>query len=239
MKCLRIVVALAVFCLLGTRALAGETAGAAADSKAFRFGLVAGANVARFAFDEPRNLFVSEDHYKSRIGFLVGPQVRVPLGTAAFLQSGVLLDVKGYKFDYNGLITKRSSVQTAADRTIVKEALYYATIPLHAGIARPFGRVRLFLQGGPELSYLITARSSGEISEGGHTFSGSYTSTELYSAFELGIGGRAGVDVPFSAGVGSVFFGYSHGLSNINDSFNRSTHHIHNRVWRFGAGWWF
>lgn len=96
------------------------------------------------------------------LGLQVGPVVEFSLTERVFLNSGVLYTEKGYKFDVSDLYIIDPYANPNPDPGTLKYKIGYIEIPLLLvyKISLNENRSKLFLRGGPTISYSCTEKKN-------------------------------------------------------------------------------
>lgn len=190
-------------------------------SRATRFGLAAGVNLAKFHFsDEPAGTTWSPTMKTSMYG---GAFVNIPIGGIFRLQPGVF---------YNGLGSKISTTTTAGGTTIKttgEQDLHYLTVPLTLQIVP--GHNGFFLEVGPQIGYLFTGKR--EVTSGSTTTTQEFNKSD-YDRTDFGVHGGIGYITRIGFGFEAKYYS---GFTNVykdNGALSNSGAEARNRAWQFG-----
>jgi hypothetical protein len=188
-----------------------------------RFGLAAGVNLAKLAFkDAPAGTTWSPTMKTSLYG---GGFVNIPLGQMFRIQPGIF---------YNGLGSKVKTVTTTTtggvsvtSTSAIEQDLHYLSIPVTLQFVP--GNSGFFIQAGPQVGFLITARAQDETSGGSGTTT--YNKSD-YDKFDVGLHGGLGYITRIGLGFEAKYLA---GLSNVfDDDGSKTGPEAKNRAWQFG-----
>jgi opacity protein-like surface antigen len=175
----------------------------AGDAKPVHFGVVAGLNLAKLAFDPE----VPGSDLKMRTAFQAGVMVDYSVSPMIAIGTGLNYSMKGVK----------SSVTEEGVDVDLTTKLSYFTIP--ALVKFRFGTEtgpRPFLMVGPELGLLLSAKEKGEASGGRASVSAEVDVKDYFETLDFGVLGGAGVEMPLTPQVtGLVQAGYDLGLMDV------------------------
>lgn len=209
-----------------------------------RWGPVVGVNVASIRFLDSRNLFLGEDIFRSRIVGRAGAVVRYPLADVAYLRSGLLLEVKGSKAEFDSEVDPLWDPQADPQDPVrvhhtLLDSQYYLTVPALVGVESRREGIRPYLHAGPFGAVLLETRESAHHEGPGIDESyGEWRGRNLTSAVDLGIIVGGGLDLGSGGRPLHLDVEYEAGLYNLNDSGNRDEHAFHSRALAVSMGIW-
>jgi hypothetical protein len=190
-----------------------------------RFGLAAGVNLAKFQFSNPPAGTTWTPTMKTSM--YGGGFVNIPIGHMFRIQPGVF---------YSGLGSKIRTVTTTSvggasvtTSSLAEQDLHYITVPITLQIVP--GNSGFFIEAGPQVGFLITAKVEDQ------TQGGSGTSTfnkASFDKFDVGLHGGLGYITRIGLGFEAK---YMAGLANVFDdggSGNNNGPEAKNRAWQFG-----
>lgn len=192
------------------------------QAQEIKYGAKVGLNIASISGDVENN--------KSLIGAHLGAFVEIKLADKFAFQPELLYSMQGTKIEYS------ESVPDYAYSYKEKNKLGYLNVPL---MAKYFATEKFFVEAGPQVGFLISAKSDFEESE---TFMGE---TDSFSGDVDIKSNLKSVDFGLNFGLGyeftSQFFAsarYNFGLSNINNV-SGSSADLKNGVLQFSLGYKF
>lgn len=157
-----------------------------------------------------------DNSYGLKPGLHLGATVELPLSKRFSFESGFLFNTKGSKFapsrEYNGKNIVMSGTLNLA----------YAEVPLAVRYYISTGKVKTFVFLGPYLGVGIRGRSRGTLASDSEVITTDANVWEkedfIYNRIDYGLKGGFGVEVNRL----SLQLFYSHGLRNLNDSFQKT-----------------
>ncbi len=195
---LSLVALAAVALTFGAVLLCSSSAQAGSDMPV-KFGVSAGLNLAKMAYDP--DIDESGVDRKMRMAMRFGGDVEYVLTPMFSVASGLIYNMKGEKAEYSGTIVSGD----------VTSKIDYLTIPilLKVGLGKEEGPAP-FLQIGPELGILMSAKSKSDNAE--VDFKDNCKSTEI------GLVAGGGVEFPLNETFGGIAqVGYELGLTDIGE----------------------
>ncbi|RYD90124.1 MAG: PorT family protein [Sphingobacteriales bacterium] len=187
-------------------------------TKATRFGLAAGVNLAKFAMEDvPASMSVSTTMKTSMYG---GAFINFPIGGILRLQPGVF---------YNGLGSKISNSVVGATTRSYEQDLHYISVPLTLQIVP--GNTGFFLEFGPQIGYLFTGKR--EETTAGSNGDNMFNKSD-YDRTDFAVHGGIGYITRIGFGVEAKYY---NGFTNVykdEGSVSASGQEARNRAWQFG-----
>jgi hypothetical protein len=112
-----------------------------------RFGIEGGLNISK-----PSGL--NGSFAKSLLGIHLGPIVEFSLSNKVFMSSGLLYSVKGFKYDESSLVINDPLYEGSG---IITHSFGYLEVPIMLVYKIPVNenKLKLFFQGGPNISYCV------------------------------------------------------------------------------------
>ncbi len=156
-----------------------------------KFGVKGGVNLANFGGDA--------EGTDAKIGFNVGGFAEIKVSDKFAIQPELLYSVQGAK----------SSESGSGYSYEYKENLSYINIPV---MAKYYVADKFSLEAGPQVGFLISAKSKYDVTSGGVNATGTEDSKDDYNTLDLGANFGAGYDFTENVSVGVR---YNLGLSNI------------------------
>ena len=190
-------------------------AGMAQAAGTLHVGLEGGVNIASV---EANNL-IEGASTGSRAGVLLGAYARRQIAPIISVGAGIRLDQRGQTVDFD------AGALPGITQTKIRYS--YLTIPIHARFDLSRGSVVPFLEVGPEVGFLLSAKASAE---GPDAPDSDDDMKRFLDDLDLGIGFGGGIEIPAGSlrlGLGA---GYSLGILNIlqDESYDvvaRAEHH--------------
>ncbi|RYY82861.1 MAG: PorT family protein, partial [Chitinophagaceae bacterium] len=195
-------------------------------SRATRFGLAAGVNLAKFHMSgAPAGITYSNTMKTSMYG---GAFVNIPLGGIFRLQPGVFYQGMGSKISRTDAVTGGGA--TVSTTTSQEQDLHYLSVPLTIQIVP--GHNGFFLEVGPQIGYLFTGKVE-------NTTPGSANNTNtfnksFYDKTDFGVHGGLGYITRIGFGFEAKYYS---GFTNVyKDASSGGTNGMvaRNRAWQFG-----
>jgi len=167
--------------LLAALVVASFAAAPAAHAQGIRLGVKAGANLSNLSGD-----LTEEDRFKNKVGFHGGVMLNVGLVADGFLsiQPEVLYSQKGFKYADNEFTVGSDRIKYEGDRTY-----NYIDVPVLLKVKAG----GLYLEAGPQYSYLLKVKDESSISRNGNTFSSVSGTQDLDNVRRSEIGYAAGL----------------------------------------------
>jgi len=209
------------------------------DNSTIQLGLELGVNSSAFEYADPENLPLSEDSYTSRLTFRSDVLLGFALAGPLSVRSGVSLDVRGNKIEFDTTITTIEDPWTSIPaHSELLSTLYYLRIPAQAVVFVAQNEVRPYLLAGPEIAFLLKERASFDTRGDGIHVSGSGPPSSSSPGLDFGFDLGVGCEVPVRGVTSLVEVSYFWGLRNLNETSNRDEHRIYNRVASLSIGVW-
>ena len=204
------------------------------ESYAQSFGIKAGFNLSNMLIKDDDETY--SDEYKMKPGFHVGAIVQFPITGIFSFETGLLLSTKGLK----------SETEETFDGETIKYKgtmiLYYIDIPLMAKLTFDVGKVSVFGELGPYLSFGLSGKLKTEFSYKGDTDSdsediewGSDKENDMLKRLDYGLTAGVGIVIINTVQLGLA---YDLGLANIS-TITEGGSNIKNRVFRISVGYKF
>lgn len=176
----------------------------AQDAKPVHFGITAGLNMAKMAYDPDIKLAAGQER-KMRMALRFGGQAEYTVSPMISIGSGLIYSMKGEKGSYK---SGSATIESTSKFT-------YLTIPVavRVNIGSSTGP-KPFLKLGPELGILLSAKVSTDGVPG--ATGGDVDIKDSFKSTDLALLGGAGVDIPMGPTLkGVVEAGYEFGLTDI------------------------
>lgn len=184
-----------------------------------QIGVKAGVNYATIGGDDTEDI-------KGRIAFHIGGMAAFGLTESVFIQPELLLSLQGARFEES---------ETFMGQTITAEEntnLTYLNVPVMVKVFLSGGE-GFNLQFGPQLGFLLAAKSVGEVSMGGDTEDWDEDIKEDLNSVDFGVG--LGLGYETATGL-SMNVRYNLGLSNLNTEGDDKNN---NSVFQLSVGYFF
>jgi opacity protein-like surface antigen len=178
----------------------------AQDAKPVHFGVTAGLNMAKMAYDPDIKLDAGEER-NMRTAFRFGGEAEYAVSPMISVGSGLIYSMKGEKGSYKmGSVTVESTSKFS-----------YLTIPVAVRINLGSSTgPKPFLKLGPELGILLSAKSTVEGTAGSVGASSDVDIKKFFNSTDLALLGGAGVELPLGDALkGVAEVGYELGLTDI------------------------
>lgn len=160
-------------------------------------------------------------------GYHVGGYLSIPLGQHFSLEPGLYYSTKGIEASYTYEANKFLKIKA----TVTDDA-HYIDLPLLAKVELGNG---FQLYAGPQLSYLVANKISGEAGIMGFSYEQDINWESGFRRFDFALAG--GLGYQFVNGI-QLNAGYDHGLSSLIDAGNSNVD-VYNRVVKFSVGYTF
>lgn len=150
------------------------------------------------------------DFKKYRLDFAFGFDIEIPMGEKLSLKSGLEYEGKGEKISI--LVSSGSAMPGGTKKTTI--SYDYLQIPILASYKMSNGNTNLYVDLGPYLGYLLSAKVIDE--PFGQYEGGEFNGINRHRPFDFGIMGGLGIAFPLSEKIEGSFAIHDHlGLANI------------------------
>lgn len=186
------------------------------NAQEVKFGVKGGINLSTLTGDV--------ENASSKVGFQVGGFAEIKLSDKFSVQPELLYSLQGVKF-------KDSEIGFATTETT--DNLSYLNIPV---MAKYYVAEKFSLEAGPQIGFLLSAKSDFSGFDGDEDFSGDIDTKDFYKSIDFGVNFGAGYDFTENLSAG---LRYNLGLSNIAETVEGENFKQKNSVFSLSVGYKF
>ncbi|CAM2906394.1 porin family protein [Flavobacterium frigoris] len=199
-----------------TLTVAAVLAFAFSNAQTTKFGIKGGLNVSNFSGDVEDN--------SALVGFNVGGFVEIKVSDKFAVQPELLFSTQGAKNEFT---------EPGGYKVDSKLTLGYINVPV---MLKYYAAEKFSLEAGPQIGFLVSAKSKADITDGGTTVTVKEDSKDQFKSIDFGMNFGAGYDFTENLSAG---LRYNLGLSNIADVEAGDDFKLKNSVFSVSLGYKF